>query len=115
MDAGEPLEAVTIKQQENAQTVEFQANENEAFISDSFAGSPVLPLAAIGGVAAEPGEMTVVFEPPILPGNTVTVSVTPEQNPSVGGTYLFGITAYPAGLNSTGQFIGYDRLDIYDY
>lgn len=111
-DAGEPLEAVQIVQHENIDTVEFKADKSHAFVGDSFAGGPELSLAPIGGVV-EPGMITVVFDPPVQPGNTVTVAVQPRSNPFTGGAYLFGVTAYPEGLDSLGQFLGYGRINIY--
>ncbi|NET33611.1 MAG: DUF2808 domain-containing protein [Cyanothece sp. SIO1E1] len=112
--AGEPLKAVNISQRQSIDTVEFQANQSEAFIGDTFAGGPDLSLAAVGG-AVEAGEMTVVFDPPIQPGNTVTISVEPDHNPFNGGAYLFGITAFPDGENSLGQFIGHGRVHVLDF
>nr|WP_199755917.1 DUF2808 domain-containing protein [Chroococcidiopsis cubana] len=43
------------------------------------------------------------------PGTTVTVALRAKRNPS-GGIYLFGVTAFPTGEKSSGQFLGYGRL-----
>ena len=58
------------------------------------------------------GEVTVMFDQPIEPGNTVTVRVKPKRNPSFGGVYQFGVTAYPEGQNSQGLYLGSRRIDI---
>lgn len=113
-NAGQALGAVRIQQKENINTVVFNQNKSSAFDGDSFAGGPAVSLAAIGGGDFEPGEATVVFDPPIDPGNTVTVSLKPKRNPSRGGVYLFGVTAYPAGENSQGMYLGSGRIHIYD-
>ena len=42
-------------------------------------------------------EATVTFNPPIQPGQTVTVALDATANPWYGGVYLFGVTAYPEG------------------
>jgi hypothetical protein len=113
-DAGEPLGAVRIKQKEDFDTVVFKENKTTAFEGDSLAGGSALALAAINAEDSEPGQATVVFDPPIEPGNTVTVSLKPKQNPFTGGVYLFGVTAYPAGENSQGMYLGSGRIAIYD-
>ena len=69
-----------------------------------------MPLASIGGEQPnKPGEATIAFDPPVSPGTTVTVALRAKRNPS-GGVYLFGVTAFPAGERSWGQFLGYGRL-----
>jgi len=72
----------------------------------------MIPLMPIGG-AAKPGEITVVFEQPVQPGNTVTVAIAAKANPNFGGSYEFGVTAYPVGDNSMGLFLGYGRINFY--
>jgi Protein of unknown function (DUF2808) len=72
-----------------------------------------LKLASIGGDDVVPGEVVVNFDPPVRPGTTVRVSVRSLENPISGGTYLFGITAFPAGEMGYGQFLGYGRIQIY--
>ena len=109
-NAGESLQAVKIVQQPGVQTIEFNMNRSQAFIGDSFAGGPNVSLASTGGLPSTEGEATVVFDPPIPPGSTVTVSLRAKENPRFGGVYLFGVTAYPEGNNSEGQFLGYGRL-----
>lgn len=109
-NAGESLQAVKIVQQPGVQTIEFNMNRSQAFIGDSFSGGPNVSLANTGGLPSAEGEVTVVFDPPIAPGNTVTVSLRAKENPRFGGVYLFGVTAFPEGNNSDGQFLGYGRL-----
>ena len=70
-----------------------------------------IPLDSVGGESLA-GETTVVFDAPIEPGNTVTISVKPKRNPSRGGVYLFGVTAYPTGDNSQGMYLGSGRIYI---
>ena len=109
-NAGESLEAVKIVQQPGVQNIEFNMNRSQAFIGDSFSGGPNVSLASTGGLPTTEGEATVVFDPPIPPGSTVTVSLRAKENPRFGGVYLFAVTAYPEGNNSDGQFLGYGRL-----
>jgi hypothetical protein len=109
-NAGAPLQAVTIRQRENLETIEIDADESRAFEGDSFAGGPRLSLASVGGPDLPEGETTVMFDPPIEPGKTVTISLEAERNPLLGGIYLFGVTAYPTGDQTNGLFLGYGRL-----
>ena len=112
-NAGEPLQAVTIMQQPNVQTITLDLNQNRAFKGDSFAGGPALHLASIGGSQPQTAhQVMVVFDPPVNPGSTVTVELRSLGNPTLG-VYLFGVTAYPAGENGIGQFLGYGRLQFY--
>ena len=108
--AGEALKAVRITQKENADTVVFKNDKHRAAEGDSIGGAAI-PLLAIGGKSPS-GETTVVFDTPIEPGNTVTVAVKPERNPSAGGFYAFGVTVYPTGYNSPGLYIGSGRIYI---
>lgn len=57
--------------------------------------------------------LTVTFDPPIPPGTTFTLALTPRRNPASEGIYLWGITAFPAGENPVGQFLGYGRFHFY--
>ncbi|WP_050857510.1 DUF2808 domain-containing protein [Acaryochloris sp. CCMEE 5410] len=111
-NAGEPLKAVKIVQRKNRETIRYKGNATRAFRGNRWARGPQLSLAAIGG-PTKPGEMMVVFDPPVQPGKTVTVALKAKQNPTFGGVYQFGVTAYPAGERSIGQFLGYGRLNFY--
>ena len=87
-NAGESLQAVKIVQQPGVQKIEFNMNRSQAFIGDSFAGGPNLSLASTGGLPSAKGEVTIVFDSPVPPGSTVTVSVRVKENPRFGGTLL---------------------------
>lgn len=114
-NAGAPLQALRIVQEPNVETIHFDLTQNRAFEGDSFASGPNLPLAAIGGAMppSQANEITVVFDPPIAPGKTVTVSLESPRNPILSNVYLFGITAYPTGYNSPGLFLGYGRINLH--
>lgn len=113
-DAGAPLQAVTISQ-EDAQGVEFDSSKSVAFLGDRYGAGTQLPLASIGGSESNnPRKTTIVFDQPVQPGLTVTIAVEAKRNPSSGGIYLFGVTAYPVGDKANGLFLGYGRLTFYD-
>lgn len=59
-------------------------------------------------------EVTVTFDPPIQPGQTVTVGLGPFENPSIGGVYQFMVKAYPFGPQPQGQFVGFGPIRFFD-
>jgi hypothetical protein len=112
-NAGQPLKAVTIAQAENLETIQFDLNRSQAFAGDRYAAGSVIPLANIGGEQPKNSRaVTIVFAQPVQPGHTVTVALE-ATNPNFGGVYEFGVTAYPAGENGLGQFLGFGRLNFY--
>lgn len=113
-NAGQPLKAVTIAQVENLEMVRFDVGRSKAFAGQRFAAGPEIPLASIGGPQpANSNEVTVVFDQPVQPGSTVTIALEAQANPNFGGTYLFGVTAFPEGEEARGLFLGYGRLHFY--
>lgn len=112
-DAGEPLGAVVITPRDRAERVNFQLNATTAHQGEAYANGPALTLANVGGAPDNPEDVLVVFDQPVQPGETVTIILETEQNP-FGGVYLYGVTGYPAGENSVGQFLGYGRINIFD-
>jgi hypothetical protein len=115
-DAGAHLQAIRIVQDNrNLGTVNFDISQSSAFLGETFAGGPAVSLASVGGTQpSDANEVTVAFNPPIAPGQTVTVALQADRNPWQGGVYLFGVTAYSTGENSPGLFLGYGRINIYD-
>ncbi len=113
VDAGEPLEAIAIQPVDGAQSIKFKLSATTAHQGEAYASGPNLPLASVGGVPENPGDILVVFERPVQPGETATVTLETARNPW-GGVYLFGVTGYPAGDNGVGQILGHGRIQIYD-
>jgi Protein of unknown function (DUF2808) len=114
-DAGQPLQSVTIAQTENPETIRFNLDKSKAFLGQRLTASSEIPLASVtSGAAGNPNDVTIVFDQPVEPGSTVTISLAAQRNLRWGGVYLFGVTAYPAGENGLGQFLGYQRINFYD-
>ncbi len=110
--AGEPLQRVTITQREGADNIRYKLEDSRAFVGTrNDRGAPV----KLGEVTWERKTRTVVvsFDPPITPGKTVTIGLRPVRNPRISSVYLFGVTAFPAGEKSHGQFLGFGRLHFY--
>lgn len=112
-NAGEPLQRVTIAQQSSPDYVRFDLNRTEAFEGGGRSG-PKIPLGSVT-YDDKTHAVTATFNPPIQPGRTVTIALRPYQNPSVGGVYLYGVTAFPgSGEPAYGQFLGFGRFNIYE-
>jgi hypothetical protein len=115
-DAGAALQTIRIAQEQNLDRVSFDPSQNRAFLGNDMARGQSVPLAAIGGEQPKnKSETTVTFNPPIQPGQTVTVVLDATANPWHGGVYLFGVTAYPEGDQSSGLFLGYGRIHLQSY
>jgi hypothetical protein len=105
-DAGKPLKALTIIQN-NSKPVEFDLSNSKAFMGDSFAGgTPVAINKNEGSKPTQNKSTTLIFDRPVAPGNTVTVALKAKENPQFGGIYQFGVMAYPKGERSTSLYLG---------
>jgi hypothetical protein len=111
-NAGEPLQRVTITQREGADDIRFKLSDSRAFVGTRNRKGERLTL---GEVTQDRDKKTVFvnFEPPVTPGKTITIGLRPVRNPRFSGVYLFGVTAYPSGEKSHGQFLGFGRLHFY--
>ncbi|PSF31305.1 hypothetical protein C7H19_22980 [Aphanothece hegewaldii CCALA 016] len=109
---GEPLQQVTIQQRQGFDNIRYRINETVAFT-----GTPRRKGEAIAIKSAtfdqEQNLVTVIFDPPVPPGQTVTIGIVPTHNPDNDGVYLFGITAFPAGEKPLGLYLGVGRLQFY--
>jgi hypothetical protein len=112
-NAGTPLKAITITQKPNLETIEFDLNKTTAFLGDSFAGGKNVNLVnPAGELSGDTDGVTIVFDRPIQPGNTVTVALKAKKNPFFGTIYLFNVEALPAGENSLALSLGSARLRL---
>ncbi|MBH8553358.1 DUF2808 domain-containing protein [Nostocaceae cyanobacterium CENA357] len=113
-NAGEPLEKVTINQHEGVDDIRFDLKNSFAF-----EGTRSHKKQKIGLKDAVSDRQTrtvsLIFDPPVSSGKTITIGLKPWQNPTVAGVYLFGVTAFPGGEKSHGQFLGFGRLHFYSH
>ncbi|MBR8839258.1 MAG: DUF2808 domain-containing protein [Stigonema ocellatum SAG 48.90 = DSM 106950] len=110
--AGEPLQRITINQHEGVDYVHYNLKDTYAFVGDrSHKGQKLVLKDATSDRKTRTVSLT--FAAPVPPGRTITIGLKPEQNPSVQGVYLLGVTAFPAGEKAYGQFLGYGRLQFY--
>lgn len=112
-NAGESLQKVVITPQAAPDRVEFNLDQTEAFEGKADREGSELPVQT---VTQDPQTraITITFDPAIAAGKTVTIGLYANRNPDGGGTYLYGVTAFPPGDKAYGQFLGYGRIQIYD-
>ncbi|MBW4578736.1 MAG: DUF2808 domain-containing protein [Tildeniella nuda ZEHNDER 1965/U140] len=112
-NAGESLQTVIITPEPAPDRVEFVLKQTEAFEGTSDREGAKLPLQTVTQ-DAKTQAIAVTFNPAVAAGKTVTIGLYATRNPDVGGTYLYGVTAFPTGAQASGQFLGYGRIQIYD-
>jgi hypothetical protein len=112
--AGEPLQQVVIQQVEGFdRDLRYLTNKTVAFEGTYHRKGESLGLKSV--VQDRKAQtVTVIFDPPVQPGRTITIGLKPLENPQYGGVYLFGVTAFPRGEKVRSQFLGYGRIHIYD-
>jgi hypothetical protein len=111
-NAGEPLQRVTINQKEGGYDIRFDLEDSRSFVGTRWDKGSKLTLGEVTR-NRETQTVSVTFAPPVPPGKTVTIGLRPVRNPMFSGIYLFGVTAFPVGEKSHGQFLGFGRLHFY--
>jgi len=112
--AEEPLDKVVISLDEGRRDPTFTYRlDNIQAVANTPQGEQPL---ALGQVTedADTKALTIEFNPPVPPGNPVTLALRPDRNPRFEGVYLFGVTAFPVGDPVEPNFVGYARLSFYD-
>jgi hypothetical protein len=113
VDAGASLGGLTIQQTRGVDTnFNFSVDRTRAFLGRPRREGPAVPVQASFDQAAR--QFTIRFPEPIPPGGTVTVVLKPWNNPAYSDTYMFQVTAYPAGENPSPAPLGFGTLRIYD-
>ncbi|MGF1478903.1 MAG: DUF2808 domain-containing protein [Cyanophyceae cyanobacterium] len=111
-EAGEPLQTITFELRQGIDDIRFLLDETFAFVGTTDGDRE--PIAVQSATLDEATETIAVdFASPVPPGTTFTVALKPRRNPDLGGIYLFGVTAFPAGENPYGLYLGPGRLQFY--
>ena len=111
-NAGEPLQRVTINQYEGVDRIYYNLKDTSATETGVSHKKHKLALKDVTS-DRKTRTISLTFDPPVPPGRTIKIALKPQQNPTVQGVYLFGVTAFPPGEKSHGQFLGYGRLQFY--
>ncbi|MGA7954706.1 MAG: DUF2808 domain-containing protein [Gloeobacterales cyanobacterium] len=99
-NSGEPLGGLTITIPE---AIALPSAESIK-VTDK-AGKPITVQTAFQERTAQ-----LTFSQPVAPGEKITVVMYPMSNPHIGGTFLFDISALPAGSDPHAQRLGFGRL-----
>ncbi|BAY17951.1 peptidase C14 caspase catalytic subunit p20 [Anabaenopsis circularis NIES-21] len=108
-NAGRTLQQITINQPESAEYIRFNLNESVAFKGTRSQKGEKLELKDISS-DEKTQTVSFTFDPPVSPGSEVTIGLKALQNPQRNGVYVFGVTAFPMGETSSGQFLGFGKF-----
>lgn len=111
-NARTPLQQLEIKQRQGLEDIDFNLNKTIAYEGKRRQKKQEI---AIQDVTRNRKTQTisVIFDPPVSPGKTITIALRAVENPFSEGIYEFEVTAFPAGNNSRGQNPGVKRLSFY--
>lgn len=113
--AGEPLQTVSIHQRDSSSAVRevhYDLEDTFAFVGTRRDRGDEIGISDVV-YDNDTQTVSVTFDPPVPPGTTVTLALEPERNPRMEGVYLFGVTVFPEGEQTQGQFLGFGRIHIY--
>lgn len=111
-DADAPLQSVVIAPQNLTRYLQpYRLDDTVAF-----AGTPgaVEGDLGLGNVSVDDDSkaVTVSFDPPVSPGQLVTIGLRPQRNPRLDGIYVFRVTAIPEGDQPQIHIAGHGRLNF---
>lgn len=111
--SGEALAGLQIQQVRGVdRSFGFLVEHSRAFLGEPRReGSPV-PVEVQFDPATRLFEIR--FPQPVAPGQTLTLALRPQRNPGQADTYLFAVTAFPAGPEPMATPVGFARMPIYD-
>ncbi|MDJ0570475.1 MAG: DUF2808 domain-containing protein [Pleurocapsa sp. MO_192.B19] len=109
----EPLQKVTINLRKGADNINYRLDKTIAAVGTARDRTQEIAIES-ATFDDETETITVTFAKPIAAGTTFTIGLRPKRNPDLGGTYLFGVTAFPAGEKSQGIYLGAARLQFDD-
>lgn len=111
-DAGASLGELLIQQTRGVDNqFPFAADKTRAFLGRPRRAGAAIPVQAT--FSQRERLMRVVFPEPVASGSTLTVRLKPWTNPMMADTYMFQVTAVPAGPNPRGSAVGFGTLRIY--
>jgi hypothetical protein len=112
-DAGASLGELQIRQTSGVdRQFQFSPERTEAYLGRPRQRGLAVPVQA--SFSQRERLVSERFPEPVQPGSTVTERLKPWTNPDVAGTYLFQVTAMPAGPNPTTAPVGFGTLRIYE-
>ena len=110
-ESDEPLQKITVNLRQGGDDIDYRVDKTIAAVGTARDKAEDIAIAETT-FDQETETVTVVLAQPVAPGTTFTVGLVPKRNPDTDGTYLFGVTAFPAGEKSQGIYLGAGRLQF---
>ena len=111
-DAGADLGALQITQTRGVdRDFPFNVAATRAFLGRPRQQGAAVPVEARFDQSSR--SFAIRFPQPVAPGSTLTLVLKPWNNPAQSDTYMFQVTAFPAGPNPSPTPLGYGTLRIY--
>jgi len=118
---GEPLQKLEISQTEGFESIDFIGNDTFAYLQPESGDRVVIPTKTeiVPSQDGDRPKLVITFEPSLPASNglnrRLVVGLRPVRNPRYDGVYLFGVVALPQGDRPNSQFLGYGRLNFYNF
>ncbi|GAB1544232.1 DUF2808 domain-containing protein [Scytonema sp. NUACC21] len=110
--AGKPLQQVNFTQKQGLEQIQFDGKDSRAFEGTPNRKGQKLAFQLTRS-DKQKDTVTVIFDQPIQPGQTVTIGLKPYRNPSYEGVYLFQLTGFFSRQQGDSQYLGTGRLQFY--
>lgn len=113
-DADAPLQTVVISPQNLTRHLQpYRLDQTVAFSGTPRDAQSELSLGNVA-IDEDTKAVTVEFDPPVAPGQLVTIGLRPRRNPRLDGIYVFRVTAIPEGEQPRPHIAGHGRLYFSD-
>lgn len=111
-DAGAGLGGLEITQTRGVDRwFPFHVGATRAFLGRPRQQGAPVPVEA--SFDQETRRFSIRFPEPVPPGSTLTLVLKPWNNPAMADTYMYEVTAFPAGPQPSPTPLGYGTLRIY--
>jgi hypothetical protein len=97
---GKGIQRIEIRQEEGGEPIDYNPT------AITVMGTTNIPVQA----QLQDRLLVLNFPTPVAGGQTLTIAISPYQNPLLSGIYQFKVTAFPPGASARGQYLGYARF-----
>lgn len=111
-NAQTPLQQLKIKQRSGLETIDFNLKKTIAHEGKRRKKGQKIQIKDVTR-NSKTKTISVIFDPPISPGKTITIGLRAYENPFSEGIYEFEVMAFPLGSESRAQNLGVKRLSFY--
>lgn len=113
--AGEPLSQIFLTQDQNIEALRISPERVSVALGDTWTlDTPKIATEVLVPPSNQREPIQISFDPPLPPGNTITIGLRPPRTPRSSGVYQFGVTALPVGEQPHEYFLGYGRITLFD-